>query len=104
MKKMKIYVLQSTHWDRELYQPFQGFRYNLVEMLDGLVDILERDGDFGLFCTDGQTVLLEDYKEICPENAKKLEKYIKEGRVKVGPWYVMPDELLLSGESLIIEL
>ena len=104
MKKMKIYVLQSTHWDREWYQPFQGFRYNLVEMLDGLVDILERDGDFGLFCTDGQTVLLEDYKEICPENAKKLEKYIKEGRVKVGPWYVMPDEFSLSGESLIRNL
>ena len=104
MSKLKIYILQSTHWDREWYSPFQSFRYNLVEMLDGLVDILDKDADYGLFCTDGQTVLLEDYKEICPENAEKLKKYIADGRVKVGPWYVMPDEFLLSGESLIRNL
>lgn len=104
MKGLKIYILQSSHWDREWYSPFQSFRYNLVEMLDALVEILEKDKDFGLFCTDGQTVLLEDYKEINPENAKKLKGFIEEGRVKVGPWYVMPDELLLSGESLIRNL
>ncbi len=104
MKKLKIYILQSSHWDREWYSPFQSFRYNLVEMLDALVEILEKDKDFGLFCTDGQTVLLEDYAEICPENAEKLKKFISEGRVKVGPWYVMPDEFLLSGESLIRNL
>lgn len=104
MDRLKIYILQSSHWDREWYSPFQSFRYNLVGMLDELVETLEKDENFALFCTDGQTILLEDYREIRPENAEKLKKYIREGRVKVGPWYVMPDELLLSGESLIRNL
>lgn len=104
MKKLKIYILQSTHWDREWYSPFQSFRYNLVEMLDGLVETLENDKEFPLFCIDGQTIVLEDYAKVNPENAEKLKKFIKEGRVKVGPWYVMPDEFALSGESLIRNL
>ena len=104
MKKLKIYILQSTHWDREWYSPFQSFRYNLVEMLDGLVETLENDKEFPLFCIDGQTIVLEDYAKVNPENAEKLKRFIKEGRVKVGPWYVMPDEFALSGESLIRNL
>ena len=45
MSNLKIYILQSSHWDREWYSPFQTFRYNLVEMLDQLVNILENDKD-----------------------------------------------------------
>ena len=28
-----IYVV-STHWDREWYEPFQHYRYHLVEVMD----------------------------------------------------------------------
>lgn len=101
---MKIYYLNSTHWDREWYLPFQAFRFNLTDMIDNLIEIMENDPEYKLFCFDGQTIVLEDYAEIEPDGAKKLRKLIEEGRIKVGPWYVMPDEFLLSGESLIRNL
>ena len=58
---MKIFYLNSTHWDREWYLPFQSFRYNLVEMVDDLIKTMENDPEYKLFCFDGQTVVLDDY-------------------------------------------
>ena len=101
---MKLFYINSTHWDREWYVPFQHFRYNLVETVNELIDILESDPEYKIFTLDGQTIVLEDYSEIEPEKAEKLREFIKEGRVVVGPWYVMPDEYLVSGESLIKNL
>ena len=101
---MKLFYINSTHWDREWYVPFQHFRYNLVETLNGLIDILEADPEYKIFTLDGQTIVLEDYAEIVPEKAEKLKGFIREGRIVVGPWYVMPDEFLVSGESLIKNL
>ena len=75
---MKIFYINSTHWDREWYVPFQNLRYNLVEMVDGLLDILESDPEYRVFCFDGQTIVLEDYLEVAPENARRLEKLIRE--------------------------
>ena len=104
MRKYKIYYLNGTHWDREWYLPFQEFRYNLVKMVDDMVWKLQNDENFKLFTFDGQTIVLEDYKEIAKDRAEKLQKLIEEGRILVGPWYVMPDELLVSGESIIRNL
>ena len=80
---MKIFYLNSTHWDREWYLAFQGFRYNLVEMMDDLIRIVENDPEYKLFCFDGQTIVLEDYAEIEQEGAEKLKKLIEEGNVLV---------------------
>ena len=90
----------STHWDREWYKPFQGFRYYLTEMVDGLLEALENN-EIETFSFDGQTIVIDDYLAIRPENEQRIRKLIKEGRIKIGPWYVMPDELLVSGESII---
>ena len=97
---MKIFYAISTHWDREWYKPFQGFRYDLAKVTDRVIDALE-SGKIKTFTFDGQTVVLEDYLEIRPQKREALKKLIKSGRLKVGPWYVMPDELLVSGESII---
>ncbi len=90
----------STHWDREWYLPFQGFRYALVNMMDTLLDALD-SGRIPGFVLDGQTVVLEDYLEIRPEMRAAMEKHIRADKLRVGPWYGMPDEFLVSGESLI---
>ena len=100
-KKLKLFVISHTHWDREWYQTFQGFRKRLVFMIDELIDHLEKNGDYKFFHLDGQTILLEDYLEIRPENEKRLRDLIMQGRIIIGPWYVMPDEFLVSGESLV---
>lgn len=97
---MKLFLAISSHWDREWYKPFQGFRYDLVKMTSKLLGALEND-ELKVFTFDGQTVVLEDYLEIRPQDKERIAKLIKDGKLKVGPWYVMPDELLVSGESLI---
>jgi len=100
----KVYVLSQTHWDREWYQDFQSFRTRLVYMMDELIDHMEQDADYRFFTMDGQTIMLDDYLEIRPENRERLQRLIQDKRIAIGPWYVMPDEFLVSGESLIRNL
>jgi len=102
--QVTIHYVPSTHWDREWYQEFQGFRYRLVKLVDKLLDILDRHPDYRQFTFDGQTVCLEDYLEIRPEMREKLTRHIQSGRILIGPWYTMPDERILSGESLLRNL
>lgn len=104
MKLKKIYYLSGTHWDREWYKPFQGFRYMLMNVLDEVIEVLEKTPEFGLYMLDGQTAVLDDYVEIAPQMRSRLEKLIADGRIAVGPWYTMPDEFIPSGESLIRNL
>lgn len=104
MKKFDIFYFSSTHWDREWYLDFQGFRYRLAKLIDNLIDLFDKDPDYQTFHFDGQTVVLEDYSEITPEKKERLAELIRERRILIGPWYVMPDEFLVSGESLIRNL
>lgn len=101
---MKIFLHTGTHWDREWYQTFQGFRFRLVNMMNDLMDGLEAHPDFGVFHADGQTVILEDFLAIEPHQKERLTKHIRSGRIVIGPWYCMPDEFLCSGESIIRNL
>ena len=103
-KEFDVFYFSSTHWDREWYQDFQGFRYRLINMVDALVDLFDKDENYKTFHFDGQTVVLEDYCEISPEKKERLKELIKERKLLIGPWYVMPDEFLVSGESLIRNL
>jgi len=70
-------------------------------MMDKLLNILRNDPDYKSFTLDGQTIPLEDYLEVRPEKKEEIKKYVKEGRLSIGPMYVLPDEFLVSGESLI---
>lgn len=100
----KIHMVSHTHWDREWYLPYQVFRARLVRMIDTLLDILSSRKDFRYFTLDGQTIVLEDYLEIRLDKEEELRRYIREGRILIGPWYILPDEFLVSGESLIRNL
>jgi hypothetical protein len=102
--KTKAVVVSHTHWDREWYLPFQKFRMKLVDLIDGLLEILDTEPTYRYFTLDGQTIVLEDYLEVRPENRERLAKYIREGRILIGPWYVLPDEFLVSAESLVRNL
>ncbi|MHA2357754.1 MAG: glycoside hydrolase family 38 N-terminal domain-containing protein, partial [Candidatus Heimdallarchaeaceae archaeon] len=42
--------------------------------------------------------------EIRPERKEELLKHIKKGNIAVGPWYLLPDEWLVSAESLVRNL
>jgi alpha-mannosidase len=99
-----VYVVPHTHWDREWYQPHELFRWRLVRMIDELLDLLERDPAVRCFTLDGQTVVIEDYLELRPEQEGRLRALVAAGRLTIGPWWVQPDEFLPSGESHIRSL
>jgi alpha-mannosidase len=97
-------VVPHTHWDREWYLPFEQFRLRLGMVVDGVLDTLERDASFASFTLDGQAIVLEDYLEVRPENEGRLRALLAAGRLEVGPSYVLPDEILVGGESLVRNL
>ncbi len=101
---LKGIVVSHTHWDRAWYLPFQSFRYRLVRMIDQLIDLLETDANFRSFTLDGQTILLEDYLEIRPEQESRLKTLMQSGKILIGPWYTMPDLFLVSAEAVIRNL
>jgi len=101
---MKVHVISHTHWDREWYQDFQGFRQRLVFQTDAMLDVLDNYPAFACFHLDGQTCCVLDCLEISTDNESRLREQLSAGRVSIGPWFVMPDELLLSGESLVRNL
>jgi len=102
--KHDLYVVSLTHWDREWRFPFQKTRMMLVDMMDGLLDLLETRPEYKYYHLDGQTILLEDYCEIRPENRERIRKLVEAGRLLIGPWYTLPEENQLSGESLVRNL
>ncbi len=99
-----IHIISHTHWDREWYQTFQLFRMRLVHLMDKLLEILKSDPEYKHFMLDGQTVVLDDYLDIRPENEAELKALIKKGRILIGPWRCLPDEFLVSGEAIIRNL
>ncbi len=101
---MKAFYCVGTHWDREWYETFQEFRMWLVEQIDEVMDLMEREPEFECFHLDGQAVVLEDYLAIRPEQRDRLLGFLKSGRLQAGPWYVLPDEWLISGESFVRNL
>lgn len=99
-----LHLISHTHWDREWYRTFQQFRLRLVHLIDGLLDLLDADRNFKHFMLDGQTIVLEDYLHMRPENEAKLRRHIRDGRILIGPWYILPDEFLVSPEATIRNL
>ena len=96
-----VYVVPHCHWDREWYQPHELFRWRLVQMIDELLDHMEAHPEFRCFNLDGQSIVIDDYLELRPENEGRLRSLIQQGRIVIGPWWVQPDEFLPSGESHI---
>ncbi|MFN2444570.1 MAG: alpha-mannosidase [Vicinamibacterales bacterium] len=101
---VQTHIVSHTHWDREWYLTYEQFRLRLVGLVDRLLDMMEAQPDYQYFHLDGQTIVLDDYLELRPRHEPRLRKLIADGRILIGPWYDMPDEFLVSGESLVRNL
>ncbi len=99
-----FHLIPHTHWDREWFLPRAAFHARLVSMFDDLLERLHADAAFRTFLLDGQTVLVEDYLRARPERENDVKALVKTGRLQIGPWYVLADELIPSGESLVRNL
>ena len=98
------HYISGTHWDREWYRTFQEFRLLFVDLVDGLLDLMEKNPAFKSFHFDGQTCVLQDYLEVRPENRDRLAALIGSGRILIGPWYTMPDLFCPGAEALVRNL
>ncbi len=100
----QAFVVSHTHWDREWYLTYDRFRVRLVRVVGEVLDALEQNPDFEHFLLDGQAIILDDYLEVCPENRDRIGRLVKAKQLSIGPWYILPDEFLVSGEATIRNL
>jgi len=98
------YVVSHTHWDREWYLTFHEFRVKLTDIVRRVLDTLESDGVFRHFLLDGQAIVVEDHLTVHPEDEPRIRKLVEAGALSLGPWYVLPDEFLVSAESTVRNL
>jgi alpha-mannosidase len=103
-KDRVFHIISNTHWDREWRFPFQRNRKMLVDMIDNVLEILEAEPEYRAFHLDSQSVVVKDYLEVKPHKKDLFTKLVKEKRLFIGPWYILPDEFLVGGENLIRNL
>ena len=56
------------------------------------------------FTLDGQAATVDDYLEVRPEAEPLIRRLIAEGRLAIGPWQILMDEFLVSGETIVRNL
>lgn len=100
----RVHIVPHTHWDREWYASFQTFRLRLVDLLDDLLPRMEADPGYAHFLLDGQLAVVDDYLAVRPGEERRLRRLVGSGRISVGPWYTLPDEFLVGGETLVRNL
>lgn len=97
----KIKVVSNTHWDREWKRSFEKTRRLLLDMIDAVVEILEKNPDYHSITLDGQSILIDDYLEIKPERTEIIKKLISEGRIIIGPYYTLAEQFSISHEPIV---
>ncbi|GLC27647.1 glycoside hydrolase family 38 C-terminal domain-containing protein [Roseisolibacter agri] len=97
---LDVLLVPHTHWDREWYHEAGRFRQRLVALVDELLD----GSDDAPFLLDGQAIVLEDYLAVRPERRGAIAEALRAGWLEAGPWYVLADQLIPSGESHVRNL
>ena len=103
MTRLTFHLIQHTHWDREWYLPRAAFQARLVPAFGAVLDLLEQEPD-ARFVLDGQTIIAEDALDVRPEWIQRVHESVVEQRLELGPWYILADEIVPSGESLVRNL
>ncbi|TDQ34112.1 alpha-mannosidase [Aureibacillus halotolerans] len=97
--KKTAHLISHTHWDREWYMPYEYHHMRLIDVMDSLLETLDKGKGYESFHLDGQTIMLEDYFQVRPEKREHVTQYINAGRIHIGPWYILQDEFLTSSEA-----
>ena len=98
-----VFVVPHVHWDREWYRTFESFRASLVQLVERVLDHLD-SGTIPTFHLDGQTSTIGDVLAIRPDLEEPIRRHIRAGRLVVGPWHILADNQLCTGETLIRNL
>lgn len=100
----KAYIVPHTHWDREWYFSTEESQVLLVFTMQQILEQLEQDEGMPCFVLDGQSVMLEDYLSVVPEDTARVTELVKRGKLLVGPWYTQTDQCVVHGESQLRNL
>ncbi|MBW2144103.1 MAG: hypothetical protein JRG75_06885 [Deltaproteobacteria bacterium] len=107
-----IHLFSHTHWDFEWYEVQEGYKLQLVRLIEHLLDALEKDPEFK-FHFDGQVMPIMDYLEVLRERdhldnknrtrdaERQISKFVKRRQLHIGPCWSTPETSLISCESLI---
>jgi len=106
MPNTRTHAYFQTHWDREWYEPFPLYQQRLTEVVKALLTQLDAPNPpLPRFTLDGQTALLTDVQPLLtPAENDALNRHLATGTLHIGPWFVMPDTVLVGAESLIRNL
>ncbi len=99
MKKKTVHIISHSHWDREWYMAYEEHHMRLVNLVDDLLDLFKEDPEFDSFHLDGQTIILDDYLQVRPDRREEVQAAISAGKLKIGPFYILQDDFLISSES-----
>ncbi|MDT2831643.1 alpha-mannosidase [Vagococcus carniphilus] len=99
MSKKKVYIISHSHWDREWYMPYEQHHMRLIRLMDDLLELFKTNPDFNSFHLDGQTIILDDYLQVRPEKRQEVQEAIDKGKLKIGPFYILQDDFLISSEA-----
>ncbi|WNB92652.1 mannosylglycerate hydrolase [Bacillus sp. NEB1478] len=99
-----VHIVPHMHWDREWYFTTEESRILLINNMEEILTRLETDENYPYFVLDGQTVVLEDYFAVKPENKERVKKLVQQGKLIIGPWYTQTDEMVVGGESIVRNL
>ena len=103
-KKMTMHVITGTHWDREWRHTAEQSKLRLMDLIDSIVDILDKDPEYNSFILDGGTIVLEDYFTVRPEMKDKIKQLIENKKLFIVNWYTLPETYTVAPESLIRNL
>ena len=107
---LRVHIFSHTHWDFEWYEVQEGFKLQLVQLVDHLLTTLEKDKEYK-FHFDGQVMPLLDYLQVLKERddldnrervkeaEQKISKFVKRGQLSLGPCWTSPETCLISFES-----
>lgn len=97
----KLYII--TAWERDGLATFETSRARLLDALEEFSRRVYADAPTRLL-TGGETMLLDDVAELRPDLQTMLAVYNVGSRLTLGPWYVQPATMLVSGEALVRNL
>ena len=103
-KEMTMHVITGTHWDREWRHTAEQSKLRLMDLIDSIVDILDKDTEYNSFILDGGTIVLEDYFTVRPEMKDKIKDLIKAKKLFIVNWYTLPETYTVAPEALIRNL
>ena len=97
-----VYVVSHTHWDREWYLPAGRFRQRLVALIDELLQTADPACPVPARRPGGRARRLRRRSSRTRSGARP--RPAPTARLEAGPWYVLADELIPSGEALVRNL